>query len=166
MKESYKSTLLFWFVFLFFVIIDQLSKWWAKFSLVSPKIIIPSMLQFLYVENTGASFGMLQNNNALLMWFSVIIIGFIVYEFSSLPDHFLLKGGMTLILAGAVGNLLDRAIRGFVIDFIDISIWPTFNIADSCITVGAGCAVWYYLVIDGKSGKIVGNKLKKESPKK
>lgn len=116
--------------------------------------IIPPLLSFTHVSNTGAVFGILEGQNVLLAILTVLIIGALLYvhrQNKEMPKHFLCKKpwifthktqngtgtiAFSLIISGAVSNLIDRIFYGYVIDFIDIHVWPVFNIADSAITVG------------------------------
>jgi signal peptidase II len=94
------------------------------------------------VTNTGASFGMLQGNNALLAWFSVIVLGIIMINADKIKKEQVLP--VLLVVAGLLGNLIDRVFRGYVVDFIDFRLWPVFNLADSCVVIGI---IWLIIVI-------------------
>lgn len=91
-----------------------------------------------YVENTGAAFGSFQNSNAGLALVSIVIL-FALFKWREEVIHFgsLAKYALIFIAAGALGNLYDRIVLGYVVDYFDFIIWPVFNIADSFITVGA-----------------------------
>jgi signal peptidase II len=69
----------------------------------------------------------------------------VAYYYKKIPDNKLNNTIIALILAGTIGNLIDRLIFGYVIDFIDFQIWPVFNIADSCLTIAA-ILLGYYLI--------------------
>ena len=116
------------------VLLDQLSK----------ILIVKGIIPLSYLLNTGAGFGILKNSTALLIWISIIVIGLILYYYEKVPVK--LKSvqiATALILAGAIGNLIDRIRLGHVIDFINLRIWPSFNIADSAITIGAILLIIY-----------------------
>ena len=108
--------------------------------------VIDNILNFTYVENTGAAFGMLKNGNVFLIISTVIILAaVIVYLTIKKPKAKAVKIASALIIGGALGNLYDRIFRGFVVDFIDIRFinYPVFNIADCCVVCGAIIfAVW------------------------
>lgn len=115
------------------IIIDQLS----KFLLINKSFtIIPNFLNFTYTENKGGAFGLGTIN--LITIFSIIIIVavliFIIHERKKNINF----TPFILILSGSIGNLIDRIFRGFVVDFIDVSLFnfPNFNIADICIVLG------------------------------
>lgn len=117
-------------LFLLFIIIDRITKIWAL-TLNNNKSIDLGILEFVYVTNTGAGFSILQNQNTLLSWIAVIALGIIIYYYSQFP-----KLGFLMIISGIIGNLIDRVMYGYVIDFINFKIWPVFNIADSLVFVG------------------------------
>ena len=100
------------------------------------------ILNFTFVVNYGFAFGFMNNPSLNQILVSLVILAIIVYFLYLLikTQDKIFQLTLTLILAGALGNFIDRIFRGFVIDFIDIYIgkyhWPAFNIADSCITVG------------------------------
>jgi len=86
----------------------------------------------------------------LLTFASLIALGLVVYYFfKTPPDEKFLKISLSLILAGALGNFVDRVFKGYVIDFLDVSIkgwhWPSFNMADSCISTGAVLLIFIFL---------------------
>ncbi|MFT4060432.1 MAG: signal peptidase II [Legionella sp.] len=137
-----------WFVLSILVIIgDQASKYWAGTSLIpyKPMPVMP-MLNFTLAYNTGAAFSFLNGAGDWHRWFfagfSLLMSTVLVVWLYRVPSHScLLSAGISLILGGAVGNLIDRAFYGYVIDFIDVYYqyhhFATFNIADSAICVGA-----------------------------
>ena len=110
--------------------------------------VIRGFFNITRVHNKGAIFGTFsQTGNglifALLTVASIAALGFVAYFFFKTPSSdALMKIALTLIMAGALGNQFDRLVRGHVIDFLDFYIgtahWPFFNVADSCITIGAG----------------------------
>lgn len=102
-----------------------------------PLVIINNFLSLTLVYNTGAGFGLLKGMNSLLILFSLIfIIGVLIYYYPKLPSSIYVHLSAGLIVGGAVGNLVDRMIYGYVIDFIDFNFWPAFNMADVAITTG------------------------------
>ena len=108
-------------------LLDQLTKFFVLNNII---------IQITYTTNTGAGFGILKNSTQLLIWFSIIILGLIFCLYDELKNK-TTRISAALIIGGTVGNLIDRIRFGYVIDFIDLKIWPSFNIADTAITIGA-----------------------------
>lgn len=111
-------------------------------------VVIPNFFEFVYVENTGAAYGMLGGNIVLLIIITLVfIVGFVVYDYFNHANNWWYVLGMSLILSGAVGNFLDRIFLGYVRDFISIRLFSfVFNIADLLITVGVICFVIYLII--------------------
>ncbi len=122
---------------------DQLTKLWAEQALADGDVaIIPGLLRLHLIENTGAAFGLLPQGGRLLGLAAVVAVGVVSWALSTSTRRYDAVA-LGLIMGGAIGNLVDRLWRGpgildgAVIDWIDLSFWPTFNLADSGITVGA-----------------------------
>jgi len=129
--------------------IDQ----WTKALIaqnIAPRMsvrVIPGFLNLVHIQNRGAIFGFFSRSGnsfvpVLLMAASIGAMCLIIYYFTKIPSSETLQIiSLSLILTGAVGNLIDRVFRGYVIDFLDFYVkrwhWPSFNVADSCVTVGA-----------------------------
>lgn len=130
------------------LVVDQWSKWWIerRLDLHDSIPIIPGSLDFTHVSNTGVAFGLLPAHGdltatLLLTLLGLVALGVIGYYFlRTPPNHRLLLISLSLVLGGALGNLLDRVAAGAVTDFIDFYVgdwhWHTFNVADSAITIG------------------------------
>ena len=117
--------------------VDRLTKRLTLVFLSGNTLELAPFLHLHYVQNTGAAFGMMQGENLILIFISLFIIGYLIKcwkEFCQMGP--MVKWGLVLILSGALGNLYDRITLGFVVDFIDLRVWPVFNAADSFITVG------------------------------
>jgi len=141
-----KSILLISSISIIIVILDQITKTLIRkyFSLHQSIPLIKNILHFTYIRNTGAGFGILQQQNIFLIFISLIIIGVILYNFKKIIKEKPIHIPLALILGGAVGNLIDRIFIGYVIDFVDFRIWPAFNVADSAITIGAVWLMFYF----------------------
>ena len=103
------------------------------------RALVPTLLDLTYVENTGAAFGMLSGHPLLLAAISLIILAAItVYTIKKEQKHPLFMLAVALVVGGAVGNLIDRVFRGFVVDFLEFSFFdfPVFNLADCFVVVG------------------------------
>lgn len=104
--------------------------------------IIRGVLHMTLVHNTGIAFGLFRDQGIVFIIIPIIAIAILVYNIyyyrrfeNQISEIYII--GFSLILGGAFGNLVDRVFYGHVIDFIDLQVWPVFNIADSAITVGA-----------------------------
>jgi len=116
------------------IFLDQLTKFFAK-TLVS-SIKITSFFSLSLLTNDGALWGMMQGYNWLFGLISILAIAGMIYFFNKEELILWPQISLAFILAGVAGNLIDRVIFGYVTDFIAFSFWPTFNLADSFITVG------------------------------
>lgn len=139
---------------------DVISKWLVEkhLELWSATPVIPGFFNFSHVRNKGAAFGFL--NDTTIDWqvpvficINVVAIGFIIYLVRTAKrGTFCMLCGLGMILGGALGNLIDRVWRGFVVDFLDFHIgqyhWPSFNVADIGICVGAGLVVLAFYIED------------------
>ena len=104
--------------------------------------LLHPVLCLTYVQNTGAAFGLLRGQQMLFVVLSLAISGWIMRELATRPPRNPpVAWGLALILGGAAGNLIDRVRFGYVLDFIDVRVWPVFNLADSAITIGVGLLV-------------------------
>lgn len=124
------------------VLIDQVTKLWARASLVgSPIEVIPGILRFAVTENTGAAFGLFRGAGTVIALAAVVAVVVILLAFKSAERRYDIVC-LGIVMGGAVGNLIDRMTRGEglldgpVTDWIDPSFFATFNIADSAITIG------------------------------
>ncbi|HEX6031873.1 MAG TPA: signal peptidase II [Tepidiformaceae bacterium] len=133
---------------------DQFSKWAIR-ETVDRGSAWPSedwWIKIVHITNSGAAFGILQGAGPLLAVTSIIGMALIfVYLFNPGFAHPLMRLGLALMLGGAVGNLIDRVVRGEVVDFIKVPNWPAFNVADSAITIGVLCLLWATLRETGDS---------------
>jgi signal peptidase II len=129
-------------IFLLILIVDQFSKniLLNNLSLGESIPIIPNVFHITMVFNTGIAFGLFKDQTILFSLISffviiLIIINILIQRKKTNTENFELLA-LYLILSGAVGNLIDRFRFGYVIDFLDLRIWPVFNVADSAITIG------------------------------
>lgn len=131
------------------VAVDQLSKFLVRSTipLYAKRVIIPSLLDFTHVQNTGAAFGLLNAadfpfKTAIMIAIATLaLVAISIYARQLGAHEKLSRYGLALILGGAFGNLIDRALAGYVVDFVDVywgeaHFWA-FNVADAAITIGA-----------------------------
>jgi signal peptidase II len=132
---------------------DQASKAWAVKVLrfADERVMIPGFMKFYYTENPGIAFGQLQQGGSFARWFFVVLavaaaIAVLYYFLRTPRNDDRVLGACALLLAGITGNLTDRVRLGYVVDFIVLHAgnyhWPTFNIADASITIGALLLAW------------------------
>jgi len=136
---------------LFIIALDQFSKILitSSFALGQEKSVIKGVLSFTYVRNEGAAFGILQGARVFFIILTVVIlIGAIYYIVKMRPSSRLEKTALSFIAGGAIGNFIDRALFGYVRDFImtDFIDFPVFNIADCFVCIGAGLYILYALL--------------------
>ena len=149
------------------VVLDQLSKHWVSANLYGQTVnIIPGVLSYSYVENTGAAFGMLNSSTILLSIASILLavsLSYVLIRYYKQLSK-LTKMSLALIVAGGIGNMIDRVFNGFVVDFIqaDFMRFAVFNIADICITFGTILLIMAMLFIEIKKPDL----LKTDKPKK
>lgn len=143
-----QKNLLFFGLALIIIIFDQLTKFLVKSRLSFSESIpvIKNIFHFTLIKNFGVGFGLFNAPAArwILIILTIIIIGIILYYYKKIPEQYLPVISTSLILGGAVGNLIDRFLLGFVVDFLDFRIWPAFNVADSAITIGVIGLIIYF----------------------
>lgn len=142
----------FFLLSLFLILVDRISKYYIdKLSLKEPIIIVKNFFQIVKVYNTGIAFGFfsgISSNimNPVIVGIGFVAIGWIIYLLLFEKHSILLSLSFHLLLVGAIGNIWDRFLYGAVLDFLDFSIgeyhWPSFNISDTCITIGLILLLW------------------------
>ncbi len=139
-KGKYAGNKIFILAALGTLILDQLLKYLVAF--LQPPVTF-SFLSLHLVQNTGAGFGLFKDHTTWLAIISLIVALAVIYYYPKLPKEKSPQFLWGLFLGGVVGNLVDRILRGYVIDFIDVGFWPAFNVADAAITVAViGLIVW------------------------
>jgi len=140
------------------IAVDQMSKYWIKTHLaIGESLFDFGFFQITRVQNTGAAFGIFRGYAAPLSIISilgVIIILVYIYYFHRRYPIFtgtFSKVAIMLVLGGDIGNLIDRVAFGYVTDFLDFKIWPSFNVADSCLVIGVIMLVYSLIFLMGKS---------------
>ena len=140
------------------LVLDQASKGWvaAKIGLFQTIRVIPGFFNLTHVRNKGAIFGVfnhVQGNTVALILTGLSVLAFVlvlVYFFKTPPEQKLTRLTLALVMAGALGNQIDRIFRGTVVDFMEIHVrrfyWPTFNLADACVSAGAVLLIYIFFV--------------------
>ena len=144
------------------IALDQLTKWLAVIFLQGePSFPIwKNVLHLTYVQNEGAAFGMLKDHRWVFMLFSTVAVaGLLFYLIRFRPKSRLASIGIAMIIGGGIGNMIDRVLLGYVVDFIDFTLihFAVFNVADSFVCIGAGLLILYLLldlIREVKNGKV------------
>lgn len=124
-----------------FLLLDQLSKYIIINYLNRDIIIIKNFFYLIYTKNNGAAFSIFTGKRLLLIVITTLIIGFLIhYVIKNKINNKLEVISFSLVIGGSLGNLIDRVVRGYVIDFVSIKIFgysfPIFNVADTFICIG------------------------------
>ncbi|MBC7334904.1 MAG: signal peptidase II [Clostridia bacterium] len=130
------------------LLLDQVSKFLVILFLPEgeSRVIVPGVLYLTHVRNYGAAFGIMSNRTAFFVFVTIAVITLIIVAHRRLAvGRRLLSWGLALQLGGAVGNLIDRLRTGCVTDFIDLRVWPVFNLADVAIVAGVVLLCWELL---------------------
>jgi signal peptidase II len=125
--------------------LDRATKAWALGELrLAGSVEALPFVRLTYAENTGVAFGMFRDSNSFFLWLSCAMVAGLLFYRRRIQAHGRAAAlGVTLVLAGALGNIYDRMVYGFVVDFVDLSFFPAiFNAADSAITAGAALLAW------------------------
>lgn len=150
---SIKQKLFFLPLSLAVLIFDQITKRWIMKTMFygDSKNIIGNFLQFTYIRNPNSVFGLRVGGAVISTSLTVIAFIFVMFLFFKADNRFFLVS-LSFIIGGALGNLTDRILYMEVIDFIDVGLgrwrWPTFNVADSFVTIGLILIIIYYVFID------------------
>ncbi len=149
--------------------LDQATKWAIlKWVELYDKVAVNSFINITHQRNTGAAFSILADASGWQRWFFILLgtgvsAAIVVWLWRIRQDGLnVLSAGLSLVLGGAVGNVIDRILHGYVIDFIQVLIFgwpfPSFNVADSAITVGAVLLIVDALFISGRQTQTADNK--------
>ena len=141
--------------------LDQLTKWAIiKWVELYDKVPVNSFINITHQRNTGAAFSFLADSSGWQRWFFIVLgagvsCAILVWLWRIRRDgQIVLSAGLSLVLGGAIGNVIDRIMHGYVIDFIQVLIlgwpFPSFNVADSAITVGAAFLIFDALFLSGR----------------
>lgn len=132
------------------IALDQLVKYWT-ITVVKPAVSIPvieNVFHFTYVENRGAAFSILQGKKLFFVIITAAVLGMIFCAFQKkLIMHASGKWALLMVAGGAVGNLIDRILRGYVVDIFDFCLihFPVFNVADIFVVCGGFLFAYYIL---------------------
>lgn len=140
---------------LFCVFVDQISKYLVVIymDLGESVDLIPEVFRFTYIRNEGAAFGSLSDSRWVFMVISTVaIVAILVYFFLKKPQSKLICTGISFIVGGGIGNMIDRVRLGYVVDFLDFCAFPSiwkyvFNVADALVCIGCGL-ILLWMILD------------------
>jgi signal peptidase II len=146
------------------VLADQLTKFWiaATYPLGTELEIVPGLFRLVHTRNRGIAFGIFGASGPavqlVLLIVVALIVAFVAWQLARAGNDGLAGVGLALVLGGAIGNIIDRVLRGEVVDFLDFYVvtgghehhWPAFNLADSAISVGACCVILAEILVQLK----------------
>ncbi|MGX7143121.1 signal peptidase II [Enterococcus saccharolyticus] len=155
MRKELKKLIVFYFLFSALVIgLDQWVKFWivSNFALGDTQNIIPNILSFTYVQNTGAAWSIFEGQMGFFTVITLIAVAVVTYLLVRYRnENKLFTIGLALVLAGAIGNFIDRVRLGYVVDMFqtDFMNFPIFNVADMSLCIGVGL-IFIYTIFDEK----------------
>lgn len=154
LRVKWRERTAFWLPALLVVALDQLSKFLVRANmLLEQSIPSDGVVRLTYVSNYGGVFGLFAGHTLpLILVGAAGVVAILFCYFYLASQRRLLSVGLGLILGGAIGNMVDRLRFGCVTDFIDIRIWPVFNLADSAGVVGVGI-IAYFLLFSAREKK-------------
>ena len=135
--------------------VDQLSKWLVVQSLPlgASHEILGSLLKLHYVQNTGAAWSLFRDSTFMLAIFSVLLLALLaVWFWLTSPEHFWQRLALSMVMSGALGNMVDRFRQGYVVDFLELPHWPVFNVADMLLCCGVA-ALALLILLEEKNEK-------------
>lgn len=143
---------------LLFIVADQVMKMWivSNFALHTGQELLPGIVKLFYIQNTGAAWGILAGQQFVFYIITVFGVSAILYlMFQEKGKSKFALTTYSLLLAGALGNFIDRVRLGFVVDMFQFEFidFPIFNIADICLTVGVAALFLYILIVERKKEK-------------
>lgn len=130
------------------IALDQGSKAWVIRSVLPGESVpvVPGYFHLTHVQNQGAAFGILQGRIGVLVAITLgVLVVCALFRKRIAEGSLLMRLGYTVGLSGALGNVIDRVVRGWVVDFLDFRVWPVFNLADVSIVTGAALLFWSIL---------------------
>lgn len=134
-------------------VIDQASKAAVRHAMTLGESIpiIENIFHLTYIENTGVAFGLFSGHTNIFVVVSLVVLaGLLFFVWKEGSASRLLYFGTALVIAGALGNIIDRAVKASVTDMFDLRIWPIFNVADIAVCVGFGLLVLYLFFDQGE----------------
>lgn len=148
-RSRWKRDLTFFLIAVTVIILDQFTKELVRSNLNYGEVWDREFgpLRIIHVWNSGAAFGILQGQTSFLIMMSMFGLGAIALYYIYPPmDHGLIRIALGMQLGGAIGNLIDRVRLGHVTDFVDVGEFPTFNVADACISISIVIVLGFFVL--------------------
>lgn len=148
-----------YFLAVLIILIDQVSKALVRHSMAQGESlpVVQNVFHLTYIENSGVAFGAFSGHTGIFVFVSLLVLaGLVIFVCKEKSSSLLLHYGVAMVIAGAVGNIIDRVMKASVTDMFDFRIWPIFNVADIAVCVGFGLLVLYLFFDQGD--KHVGSK--------
>lgn len=143
------------------LVLDQFSKWLIvqNLPLGASQDILGNLLRLHHVQNTGAAWSLFRDSTFALAIFSVLLLALlVVWFFSTSPVHRGQRLALSVIISGALGNMLDRFRLGYVVDFLELPHWPVFNVADMLLCCGVAVLALLILLEERQEQRLDKNK--------
>ena len=139
------------------ILLDRVVKWAVSTNMEVGETIplIENVFHITYVQNQGAAFSLMEGKTVILLVLPAVVMtaGIILLVIKRSTWHPMLCTGIAFVCAGGVGNFVDRALSGYVVDMFDFRVFPVFNVADIFVCAGCGAILFYVMVMDGRKGK-------------
>lgn len=151
MKNKYSAFLFNSGFFLILLLIDQMSKYYIinNFAPGQSNAIIKGVIHFTYIQNPGLALGIFSGRFGLILGLqALVLVALYIIKKLYFSSNIIINFSFILTYSGAVGNIIDRLVHGYVVDFIDIQVWPVFNLADSYIVVGVIALILYLYIYE------------------
>jgi signal peptidase II len=145
---------LYYLIVAFIAILDQVVKVIIinQVDLFQTISVIPGLFEITHIHNDGAAYNMFSQTPLLLIVLPALVMlaGLVYLGLTYKKKDTLLLFAIAMVIGGGLGNLIDRILKGYVVDYLNIQIIPIFNVADICICIGCGLLFIYLIFIDGK----------------
>ncbi|HLW46471.1 MAG TPA: signal peptidase II [bacterium] len=126
----------------------------ARLTPGAEHVVLPGLLSLTLLHNTGIAFSLLHGAPpVVIIALALTALAVALYNRDAWPRTALVRWGLGLVAGGAAANVVERLRFGYVIDYLDVHVWPVFNLADSAVVVGAGLLVWALLTTGGAKAR-------------
>ncbi len=136
--NKWEHTIVVALIIFLVIAMDRICKYYVEeFLRIGESIpVIGEFFMITRVNNTGAAFGLMKGYSLLFIIAGIVVVGLFIYYYNEIIKDYFLIAASTFILGGTIGNMIDRVYFGYVVDYLDIGFWPTFNLSDFFLTIG------------------------------